>query len=165
MRRWRECIELNDVLKVLETCGLPVSFTPRLVRAAGVEPASSGWKPEALATKTKHALIGAGRRNRTGIIGVALRGPANRPDPRWRDGPDLHRPLFDFADRAITISGSPSLHKLAGKGWIEHPTRRFSVFRSTNELQPGIGSCQRIRTSHGLINSQVHTPSAIRRNI
>ena len=28
-----------------------------LVRTVGVEPTSSGWKPEALATKTKPALL------------------------------------------------------------------------------------------------------------
>ena len=37
--------------------------------------------------------------------------------------------------------------------------------RSVTRLRPQFGSCRWIRTSHGLINSQVHTPSALRRKI
>ena len=54
--------------------------SPCLVRTVGVEPTSSGWKPEALATKTKPAF-GADCESRTRFFGVALRGTASNTKP------------------------------------------------------------------------------------
>jgi hypothetical protein len=55
-----------------------------LVRRLGVEPNSSGWKPEALATKT-NAAFGADGESRTRFFGVALRGTASNTTPalKW----------------------------------------------------------------------------------
>jgi hypothetical protein len=52
-----------------------------MVRSVGVEPTSSGWKPEALATKTNYALSGADGESRTRFFGVALRGTASNTTP------------------------------------------------------------------------------------
>lgn len=54
---------------VLETDALPLSYT-HMERAARVELASSGWKPEAIAAITMHA-IGASVGNRTRVSALA----------------------------------------------------------------------------------------------
>lgn len=60
------------MLKVLETCGLPVSLTLMLERPAGFEPATSALEARS-STPELRTRIGAGSGNRTRITGLADR--------------------------------------------------------------------------------------------
>lgn len=127
----------------------------------GVEPTSPGWKPRALTTKTKHALMVRTPGIEPSSLEWHSRAAANRPRPRLDMRTGFEPAVFGFADRCLTIWLS---HILAGKDGIEPPTRGFSDRRSTTELFPDVGSGRRFRTYRILLNRQAPPPRTVDRN-